>query len=154
MLCNLWLHSHRRPGPGNCLRSHRESRRHLPHHASGCAAPGGGRPARIGSALELRVPLQRRRRRTRNAFSTPRPPLFRRLALTHPHAWPNHYLLRCHDQISIAAAAATASTQKPELGSSTDSEKSELQQQQQWQQHRNLTDLHGSYRLPSVVNGS
>ena len=28
-----WFHFRRRPGPGNCLRSHRESRRHLRHHA-------------------------------------------------------------------------------------------------------------------------
>mmetsp|Transcript_22414 Transcript_22414/g.53206 ORF Transcript_22414/g.53206 Transcript_22414/m.53206 type:complete len:211 (-) Transcript_22414:45-677(-) len=43
-------------------------------------------PTRIGSALELRVPLQQRRRCTRHALSSPHPP-----RMAQP-------LLRCHDQ--------------------------------------------------------
>ena len=48
------------------------------------------------------------------------------LALTH-HAWPNHYSLRCHNQILndqiLNDSAAAAPPQRPELGSSTDAAK-------------------------------
>ena len=150
-----------RPGPVNCLREHRESRR-LPHHAS-------QRPAITPVEVDLRA----------SAVLSSSECLFsggddalatHSLALTH-HAWPNHdfgattssrdQILNqtLNDQILIDSAAA-ATPQKPELGSSKDTARprhSETQScsssNKQWQQRQNLTALADVPScLPSVLN--
>ena len=146
MLCNLWLHSHRRPGPGNCLRSHRESRRHLPHHASGCAAV-------IPVEVDLRasaVPLSSEclfsggddalathfRRHVRlSSDVSPSPTRTRGPTITYSGATTKSQLQQQQPQHQRRSPnPAAARTQK----------KSELQQQQQWQQRQKLTDPRGS----------
>ena len=136
MLCNLWLHSHRRPGPGNCLRSHRESRRHLPHHASGCAAVIPVEVDLIGSIL-----IGQASGRT-NAAIVPSA----RLALS--HAAPA--VAACRTTRKSSALQMSASRWCASTAASAGSLKnglSEADRAQEQERQRKLTQLTGQYYI-------